>query len=165
MELTTIQKTRFWDKVDKSTDGCWNWTGSRNKRGYGRVNLGGKAHLAHRVVATMYLGLGGFTKDSLGAAGEIVLHSCDNTSCVKPDHLSVGTQKENVRDAMQKGRHSLIGWSGENHPRATISEHTARLIRDRLLETGNKITQVSKEFGVSFYIAANIAHRKTWANI
>ena len=86
--------------------GCWIWTGKRraNQSGYwyGRVTVRDGARvmslLAHRVALETFTGV-------KLRKGEVVLHACDNPLCVNPEHLSAGTQQQNVRDAVKKKRH------------------------------------------------------------
>lgn len=92
---------RFWSKVNK-TSNCWEWTGYRQKIGYGSIGVGSRldgtkrAILAHRFSYELHFGP---ISDGLK-----VLHTCDNRACVRPDHLWLGTQLDNVRDMIQKGR-------------------------------------------------------------
>ena len=86
---------RFWAKVHK-TSTCWLWTASTNKCGYGQFNYKGMCHLAPRFA---YLIAIGSIPDTL-----CVLHRCDNPRCVHPDHLFLGTQTDNLRDMIAKGR-------------------------------------------------------------
>jgi len=88
---------RFWDKVDKNTsNGCWEWLASRDKLGYGRFRFEGENRKASRVAWIL-------TGHELLKDREIC-HKCDNTGCVNPDHLWLGTHTENMRDSKQKGR-------------------------------------------------------------
>lgn len=93
---------RFWAKVNKATglgpDGeCWEWTGHLMKFGYGVVRADGKVRKAHRV---SYALNNGPVPDDM-----MVCHRCDNPSCVRPDHLFLGTQQDNMDDRMAKGRY------------------------------------------------------------
>ena len=89
MEITT----RFWNKVDKSGE-CWLWTASKGRHGYGWFKVDGKTWEAHRWIF-IYLN---------NYAPEVVMHICDNPSCVRPDHLKGGTRKDNQTDMRLKGR-------------------------------------------------------------
>ena len=86
---------RFWRKV-KKVGACWEWQGSTNGR-YGEIRLG-KGHkvYAHRWI---YERVWGTLSDD-----DVVMHTCDNTLCVRPAHLTAGTQYQNLHDAHDKGR-------------------------------------------------------------
>ena len=89
----------FWRNVQK-TDGCWIWTGTRAstnpRRAYGSLEYRGQFMQAHRVSYQLAHGVA-LTRT------EHVLHDCDNPSCVNPDHLHLGTPKQNAREAIERG--------------------------------------------------------------
>ena len=92
---------RFFDKVDK-TDTCWIWNaGSRSKTGYGAFKIGGKVVDSHRI--SYMLHYGEIPK------GVYVCHKCDNRRCVNPEHLFLGSPKDNWQDGFDKGRIKLLG--------------------------------------------------------
>lgn len=96
--MRTQLEERFWSKVVKGRS-CWVWNGA-TASGYGRIKVGGKAMLAHRVIFLMR-GIN---------PGKVVMHTCDNPRCVNPDHLIPGvSQVENMEDAYKKGRVSVPG--------------------------------------------------------
>jgi hypothetical protein len=94
----TVQ-ARFWSKVD-TRDDCWRWTGTRTTDGYGWFWSGRRNIRAHRVAWEI-------TAGSEIPSGMKVLHSCDDRLCVNPGHLRLGTQRDNLRDCVQRGRHPL----------------------------------------------------------
>jgi hypothetical protein len=145
--MATLEE-RFWSKVRK-TDQCWLWTAGKHVFGYGRIRVlhDGKWSMveAHRVAWEIANGR--------VPEGLWVLHSCDTPACVRPDHLFLGSQTDNMRDAVMKGRHSLgsPGVSrnrGTANPSARLSYEKAREIRARF-ETGESSDQLAVDFKVS----------------
>jgi hypothetical protein len=86
---------KFWNQVNK-TESCWIFTGWKDRDGYG-IFSNGKQYRAHRYSAE---------QSGMDIKGKVVCHKCDNPSCVRPDHLFVGTQADNIKDMVSKKRHS-----------------------------------------------------------
>jgi hypothetical protein len=85
---------RFWAKVDIKEDGdCWAWLGAANK--YGHARDGSKVVNAHKMAYSLVN----------GAPENLVLHHCDNALCCNPKHLYDGTYSDNIKDAVNRGRH------------------------------------------------------------
>lgn len=107
--LTRERQERFWSFVEKTKDGCWNWTGSlnsaaRNQGGYGKFKANGKHLRAHVYAWAIFYGI--------PPEGMVVAHECDNRTCVNPAHLVLKTQKQNVADMHSRNRaHKLFHFS------------------------------------------------------
>lgn len=128
--------------VDKET-GCWIWCGTLNKKGYGVISGNGIRHLAHRASWIMFRGA---IPSGDGAHGTVVMHTCDNPSCVNPNHLRLGTQAENVRDMDIKSRRITVSKKGIENPRSAIrSEEDIALI----CSTEGNTKALAEQFGVS----------------
>lgn len=133
---------RFMSKVERDVAGCWKWIGASLPRGYGRFYYKGKARYAHRVSLMMF-GNVDVPDDKL------VMHSCDNPNCVNPDHLSIGTQFDNMRDASKKGRTiNPSDWKGTKNPKSKISDSQRLEIISKSIK-GEKNRSIANEYGVT----------------
>lgn len=130
-------------------DGCWIWRGSKTNAGYGRLFHKGHSEYAHRFAFRMLVGP--------LAKGLQVCHRCDNPSCVNPNHLFSGTNKENSDDRDAKGRCQR----GSGHYKARLSEDDVR----RILRSDLPTSVLAALFGVSAPTISEIRHRKTWKHV
>lgn len=155
--MPTCERTlkRFWAQVDMDHDpgACWLWTGGRGGR-YGLFRLGPRKVLAHRFVAGQAAGL-------TLQPGQVVLHLCDTPLCVRPDHLRVGTQSDNVRDMLAKGRQRPARQTGEQNGRARLTAAQAAEIRG---STG-PLAGTAARYGVSVSTVSLIRRGKLWTVI
>ena len=137
---------------DGSPTDCWEWQSTRSNRGYGKFWLNGRTALAHRVSYEIHHGL--------IPAGMQVRHACDNPPCVNPAHLSVGTGKDNARDALKRGRYRR----GSRNGRAKLTEEQAREIRS-CWAGGETQVSMARRLGVSRAAVQFVLSGRNWAHI
>lgn len=138
--LTDAQLGRY--EADPNS-GCWLWTGSLTK-GYGKLGVGGKVLYAHRV----------FNEMSHGPIpdGVKICHRCDTPACVNPAHTFRGSQKDNLADAVSKGRHRAGRWCGR------LTEDQVRQIRS----DHRKNSVIAAAYKVSRPTVSLIKRRRIW---
>lgn len=131
--LTVQEQKRLWAKVDKTAgpNGCWTWTSSVMKNGYGVFQLRGKTRLAHRVIAAVN---GIMTT----AEKPLICHACDNRKCCNPAHFFIGSHADNMLDMKTKGR------AGNKNP-ARGDAHMSRKYPERLQRGENHWTRRNPE--------------------
>lgn len=144
----------FFDKIFYSIDGCWYWTGAIYKNGYGQIGFNRKHQTVHRLSYELHKGK--IPKHLC------VLHSCDNRLCVNPDHLSLGTHKENTKDMIKKGRKPLF--LGENASASKLRNEDVLNIRASYIG-GESMISLAKKYGVRYQSIGAIIYRRTWKHI
>jgi hypothetical protein len=103
-EMTEKDVKRFWSKVDVcSHNECWSWKSIATASGYGRIRIRQKLYSSHRVA----FHLANPTVDITGKKN-VIMHSCDNRLCCNPEHLMLGTLRENFLDMVRKGRGGIV---------------------------------------------------------
>ena len=164
----TLEK-RFNKHITKMPSGCWEWTGHRNYYNYGIIcSTGGKPvhKKAHRASWEIFRGS---IPDGL-----FVCHHCDNPPCCNPDHLFLGTCKDNVQDLVRKKRHCFgnamkkrmlkHAVRGDTHCCAKLTASAIKTIRQGLSE-GISGREFAKEYGVSPSTICDIGKRRTWRHV
>jgi hypothetical protein len=147
-------KARFWSKtkIGKKND-CWEWAHSFRKGvGYGQFSYYGYAEFAHRVA---WLLTNGPIKKGLQ-----VLHKCDNRKCVNPNHLFLGTQRENIHDMINKKRDALFG---DRNPSAKLTKKAVLEIRKIRKTQKITIRRIAELYGVSYTTIWQILHKERWS--
>lgn len=148
-----FNKDSFNKKWKESSSGCWEWLAVKNQDGYGRVKRFGKLESAHRVSYELYK----------GALGEnSVLHKCDNPSCVNPDHLFLGTQKDNVDDMIKKGRQHNNAHKGVAHYRTKLTE---KEVLEIFYDTTTSQSIIASRFGISQSAVSVIKSKRNWRHL
>jgi hypothetical protein len=140
---------RFWLHV-QTGDGCWLWRGRKDKKGYGEITFDRRQQRAHRVAWFLVYGVW---------PSGVLCHKCDTPSCVRPDHLWDGTQRENVADCIAKGRFRTR--RGEEHRSARLTWAIAREVRIRFAD-GVAIAVLAREYGVTNDTIAALVRGRTW---
>jgi hypothetical protein len=153
---------RFLRFVNK-TDTCWEWTGGKNTGGYGEFSFMGHLFRANRFAYELWI--------NTIPVNNVVRHTCDNPSCVNPEHLETGTHKQNSRDMIDRGRHQNCAKicpeklaRGEKVGGSKLTQDDVREIKI-LLGFGISISQLGKQFNVDKSSVSNIKRGKTWKHI
>jgi hypothetical protein len=151
-EFIPNRYTAFLRRVDTkgfNQNECWPWIGAGKGNGYGNVNLGGRTVPTHRYSYELFIGP--------IPEGMDVCHTCDNRWCVNPDHLFVGTRRENMEDCKSKGR--AAGGNRKHLTEARIQE-----IRRRLL-AGHSPRKISTQMDVNYGTVRAIKEGRSYVGI
>lgn len=134
--------------------GCRIWMGALNESGYGVLGVGRTGVVrAHRLAYELRHGK---PAKRPGYHGTVLRHRCDTPSCINPDHLDPGSQRDNIADAMARGRVSF----GSRHFGAKLSEQD---IADILAAKGKeKQIETARRYGVDRAVISNIYRGKAW---
>lgn len=144
------------NRYDVCESGCWEWNGPRAKTGhpYGRTTYKSVPWAAHRLAYSKWVGP--------IPEGLVVRHKCDNPPCINPDHLEIGTQADNNRDARERGRARLVG---EEAGRAKLNDALVLEIRDRYEPGVLGYRKLAKMYGMSKAGIRDIIKRTSWTHI
>ncbi len=131
---------------------CIEWQGWRNRAGYGYRRFEGKTRLAHRVAYANHHGL---LLPALG--GKVVRHTCDNPACVNPEHLLLGTQRDNMNDVIARQR-----VAGERNGYAKLTAEQVRAIRTAYQAGGISQRTLGTRYGVAQTTIGFIVRGVSW---
>jgi len=163
--ITLLQ--RIENSIVKQENGCWEWIKHIDKYGYGQISVKEdgihKSKLIHRV---MYELKHGTIQDGL-----LACHTCDNRKCCNPDHIFLGTAKDNAEDMVAKGRSVVSSGAftsektkGEKNGRSLLTQEDVdeiRARRDKGLKYG-ELKAMAEEFGIAYVTIQKIVANKIW---
>lgn len=141
----------FLSLIEPDGDNCWNWRGPINNKGYGSLKRLGLRYAAHRF-SMVYFG------KSL-AVDQLACHTCDNPACVNPAHLYAGTDADNARDRVERGRQHRE--QGEQRYNSRLTDGLVRAIRRSALPH----CVLAPEYGVSESMIRKIRNGKAWRHV
>lgn len=143
--------------------GCWEWTRTRNRKGYGKTAYYPDVRVkrdvtVHRLAAHVWLGL------PLDSTMQ-VNHKCDNPACFNPAHLYIGTQKQNMADCKERGRRGNV--KGERNAMAKLQAEDVAEIRHVMLNRPPRGTQarLARKYGVSDAAVRHIVAGQAWRHV
>lgn len=153
----TLSVTDSFEKnfVKGEPNECWLWLGWRTAQGYGGFEAFGICR-AHRFSYELYVGP---IPD-----GICVLHKCDNPPCVNPNHLFLGTKRNNIIDCVAKGRYPIKRFPGELHPKAKLTDAIVLECRERHLK-GETINSLAREYGVTGAGMGDAIRGQSWSHL
>ena len=158
-ELSPEESLRWsgWDEVEKiaKLGPCWEWRGTIGTNGYGEISFGDTKTRPHRVAFEVWNGP--------IPEGYLVRHKCDNPPCINPAHLELGTDADNSRDKVTRGRAGAL--RGEAHLSAKLTEDQVREIRLRYAQGGVTQEMLAAEYGVAKPTIGGITSGRIWKHV
>lgn|SRR5690606_278905 len=149
---------RLWARVKKQPNGCWEWQGYRGPLGYGQIGLGQRVEGITSTHRAAWMVTHGDIPE-----GMVVRHKCDNPPCCNPEHLELGTDQDNVNDAVTRGRVAR----GDRLPHTVLTDDEVREIRSRYVarygptKRGGRSSNaqiLADEYGISRVYVMQLVH-------
>ena len=151
---------RFWNKIKPpiNDDDCWEWTAFKDKDGYGKLSLierNRKSYNAHRFSYELHHNI-------ILLPDQMVCHTCDNPSCVNPNHLELGDAKLNKIDSVNKNRHA----HGSVHGNSVLTDE---IVQNMLIKICNNefinVNQIAAYYSIDRTVISGILTGKRWTHI
>ena len=168
--MVTNMHDPVFDKINTTDSGCWEYQGAKLQSGYGKLGrrINGKpiTYVAHRYVYELMVGK---IPD-----GMFLCHHCDNKICCNPEHMFVGTQKDNMHDAYKKGRmpknpHQHKNWrygdhnnKGENNGNSKLSKDDVKYIKHLYFAERRNQSELARYFNVGRTQIARVVNNLAW---
>lgn len=159
INLSETNINRFWSKVGFTANPncCWEYNGTVNERGYGYIDLihedKRQKFKAHR--------LSYFLTNKKDPVGYVVMHNCDNRKCCNPNHLELGSDKNNLEDCKKKGRNNI----GEKNGQAVRTKEQVLEIRKLFSDGIMSRHEIANKFKIPYNSVVSIILRRDWKHI
>jgi hypothetical protein len=156
--------SRLLEKVEVMATGCHEFRGCTTKGGYGMLRVGSKTD-GTRTMRGAHVIAWEHHHGRRVPKGMVIMHTeCDNPRCVNPDHLTIGTQKDNVLECRAKGRAVDVGLKGESNGSSKLTEKAVVEIR-KLFKQGASKMALARKYKVSDTVIRKVVNMESWKHV
>ncbi len=145
---------RFWSLVSGPPSSCWEWPRCKTSRGYGSFSWENEQWLSHRLAYTLKYGR--------IPPGSVVRHKCDNPPCCNPEHLELGSMRDNMLDCVSRGRKNAA--KGNSLPVSKLTPQAVSSIR-AARSAGASLRELATQHGVTPATIQKVWSRATWKHV
>lgn len=149
--------------IPENRSSCWLWHGDKTSDGYGRFTISSYLGISQRMSAHRYSYI--FHTMDEPPKGMLICHKCDVKLCVNPNHLFIGSYKDNVDDMDRKGRRVTGGAKGERNRGCKITSELVLKIREDYKITGRSQQYLADKYGLGQTQVSRIVRRESWKHL